>query len=1198
MPSALRLRVPANSFASALATIVVMGIAGLPVSAAERTDIERVGTPFTGSVGIRQTTSALMRNERLHPSDLPQQPALVEDHEGPERDALGTNPKSERVASIPVLPPDMLTGYRRKGALLTEPLSPQAVGINFRAATLSSFNPTNAFPPDCDGAIGPQQYIVGVNGRIVSFDKATGNQDGVLNLSTDNFFNSVRAGIGTSDPQVRYDRLSGRWFITIINVATPNRYLIGVSDAASNGVITAGTVWTFFFFVPATVSPSIGSTCLTDYPSLGIDANALYMGGDEFCPSFQQTDGFVIRKSSVLGAGPIVVTTFRALMSSPTFTGPFAPRGVDDPDPTSNEGYFIGVDGNAFGTLDMYRVSDPGGTPGLSANIPITVPTTSNPLSVPHLGNTGGTNGNVDALDDRIFYASIRNQQLWVSQNIAVDNTGVVNAVSANNTRNGSRWYQFNVPVGSGTPTIVQTGTVFTATANNLTTERHYFVPSIVVSGQGHAAMGFSTAGSNERINSATVGRLAGDPLGTMQTPTLLTGTTFAYNPAGDNGASRGKRRWGDYTVMAVDPLDDMSMWTVSMYTDTTNSYGVRVAKLIAPAPATPSALADLAPGNPALAVVLTGTSASGTGFYDPGADLPGVPAFSHLTATISAGAATGTPPSLVSATYVSPTSVNLVLNTVGATPNLPGQFYTVTLTNPDGQAASAAIVHVVDPTITASAGAGGSIAPTGAVTVTYGTNAAFTITPDPCFSVSDVLVDGASVGAVTGYTFNTVQANHTIAASFVAGVSTPVSGLSATQVKTGNGASGRTSIQLTFTPGAFATSVEVWRRGFGNYPTYAGGSAPAAPGSYPPAGWTLSGVTATGQLDMPPTRDFWYYVAYGKDACGDASPVSNVTAGTLDYHLGDVSDGITPGQGDNSVSALDASLLGAHYGASGAGLAGFEYLDVGPTTDFSTDGRPVPDAVLGFEDMVMLALNFAPAVSLPASQPAASGPVDDRVALTAPYVVNAGEVIAVPVRLENAGDLQALSVALAWDAGVVTPVDVQPGDVASHGGLALSPGAGRVDLAMLGQGRTLPAKSTLATLRFRALKGGDPKFAFARLDGRNAANRPVSVNGQTPPGAEPAVTTTDLLPVIPNPSRGTAYIEYTLAAPTAVELDVYSVDGRRVKSLGTGMQEAGRYHLVWNGTDERGSPVHSGLYFVRLHVGAAHVTRLMTLIR
>src|SRR5262249_1895037 len=160
----------------------------------------------------------------------------------------------------------------------------------------------------------------------------------------------------------------------------------------------------------------------------------------------------------------------------------------------------------------------------------------------------------------------------------------------------------------------------------------------------------------------------------------------------------------------------------------------------------------------------LTGTSSAGTGFYDPGANLPGVPAFSHLSAAISNGAATGTPPTVVSATYVDPTTVNLVLNTVGATPNVAGPFYHITIPNPDGQAAAAAIVHVVNPTITASASAGGSISPSGAVSVTAGANQAFAITPTACFSVADVIVDGSSVGAVTSYTFNNVQANHTIA--------------------------------------------------------------------------------------------------------------------------------------------------------------------------------------------------------------------------------------------------------------------------------------------------------------------------------------------------------------------------------------------------------------------------------------------------
>src|SRR4030095_7573654 len=69
--------------------------------------------------------------------------------------------------------------------------------------------------------------------------------------------------------------------------------------------------------------------------------------------------------------------------------------------------------------------------------------------------------------------------------------------------------------------------------------------------------------------------------------------------------------------------------------------------------------------------------------------------------------------------------------------------------------------------TITASAGANGSISPNGAVSVNYGSDQSFSITPAAHYHVADVLVDGSSVGAVSSYTFTNVTANHTIAASF-----------------------------------------------------------------------------------------------------------------------------------------------------------------------------------------------------------------------------------------------------------------------------------------------------------------------------------------------------------------------------------------------------------------------------------------------
>lgn len=76
--------------------------------------------------------------------------------------------------------------------------------------------------------------------------------------------------------------------------------------------------------------------------------------------------------------------------------------------------------------------------------------------------------------------------------------------------------------------------------------------------------------------------------------------------------------------------------------------------------------------------------------------------------------------------------------------------------------------------TITATAGDNGSISPSGAVVVEYGADQEFTITPDTGYQVEDVLVDGASVGAVTSYTFEDVTADHTIHATFtVIGVPT-----------------------------------------------------------------------------------------------------------------------------------------------------------------------------------------------------------------------------------------------------------------------------------------------------------------------------------------------------------------------------------------------------------------------------------------
>src|SRR5262249_30757888 len=153
----------------------------------------------------------------------------------------------------------------------------------------------------------------------------------------------------------------------------------------------------------------------------------------------------VIRKSSVTSGGPIVSTRFTT--SAASGTGVFAPRGVDNDDPASTDGYVIGADNAVFSKLTMVKVFNPGGTPTISSYLTVTVPPTANPLSVP----ANGTTGSLDALDDRVFHAQMHlnrktgKRTIYLAHNIRVDQNG--NGSGAGN-RDGCRWYEVD-PTGA-----------------------------------------------------------------------------------------------------------------------------------------------------------------------------------------------------------------------------------------------------------------------------------------------------------------------------------------------------------------------------------------------------------------------------------------------------------------------------------------------------------------------------------------------------------------------------------------------------------------------------------------------------------------------------------------------------------------------------------------------------------------------------
>jgi hypothetical protein len=83
-----------------------------------------------------------------------------------------------------------------------------------------------------------------------------------------------------------------------------------------------------------------------------------------------------------------------------------------------------------------------------------------------------------------------------------------------------------------------------------------------------------------------------------------------------------------------------------------------------------------------------------------------------------------------------------------------------------------------------------------------------------------------------------------------------------------------------------------------------------------------------------------------------------------------------------------------------------------------------------------------------------------------------------------------------------------------------------------------------------------------------------------------------------PNPFNPMTTIKYSLEKDTQVSLRIYSIKGRLVKILVDGKQSKGLQAVVWNGKDNNGQPVASGVYIYRMQAGNFQQSRKMLLVR
>ena len=531
--------------------------------------------------------------------------------------------------------------------------------------------------------------------------------------------------------------------------------------------------------------------------------------------------------------------------------------------------------------------------------------------------------------------------------------------------------------------------------------------------------------------------------------------------------------------------------------------------------------------------------------------------------------------------------------------PNTPTTQARVRVTVHDaggtGSDASNADFALRDPVITASAGPNGSIAPSGPASVTYGTDQSFTITADACAHIADVLVDGASVGAVTGYTFTNVQTDHTIAASFAVDLYTITASAGAGGSIAPSGAvpvACGTDQSFTITADACQSIADV----------LVDGVSVGAVASY-----TFTNVQADHTIAASFTQNS-YTITASASAGGAIDP-----SGAVAVLCGaDQAFTITP---DTGYHVLDVLVDGGSVGAVTAYTFTNVQADHTIAASFEINSYTLIVTVVGNGTVTRSPdLPFYPhgtAVTLEATPgdgwafAAWSG---DITGTANPLTVSMGhdlnltatfvDVVAPTVQLISPNGGERLVV------GAVRTVDWTATDnaeltvdlfVSRDNGVTFEPIAtglpntGSYDWVVTGPG-TDDADDAMTNVLTVVARDGTNSSEDVSDAGFEIINLAAGISAALPSDFA-------LAPPSPNPSHGPAMIAYAVPRDANVKLRIVDVQGREVVRLVDGLVPAGRYQVRWNGAGSDGRFL-SGVFFVRMESGPRVFTRRLAMVR
>jgi hypothetical protein len=396
----------------------------------------------------------------------------------------------------------------------------------------------NCAPPDTNGAVGQTQYAQIVNEGYQVFNKSTGASTfGPVSIETLwSGFGGVCETAGHGDPVVLYDKLANRWVVTqFAGSSVPTDECIAVSTTSD----ATGSYNRYAFHL---------GTNFFDYPKLATWPDAYYMSMNVFNSSgtaYLGPQPFAFDRLQMLNGNPASFVTTG--ITGGSTENPYLPSDFDGTNPPPAGAPNTFVEWPNGGVYKVFHFHADFGTP---ANTTFT-----QFASPPAAGFTQlcpGTracvpepNGDsLDAIGDRFMFR-------LAYRNFSDHESVVTNYTVSSNGVAGVRWIELR-NVTNGPVSVFQESTY-----QPDTTWR--WMGSAAMDAQGNMALGFSASSTSVFPGLRYAGRLATDPLNA-----LSQGEATLFAGAGSQTDT--VNRWGDYSDMTVDPVDDCTFWYTNEY--------------------------------------------------------------------------------------------------------------------------------------------------------------------------------------------------------------------------------------------------------------------------------------------------------------------------------------------------------------------------------------------------------------------------------------------------------------------------------------------------------------------------------------------------------------------------------------------------------------------------------------------------------